>query len=368
MIAKQRKRRKTRSARSGRGSSRDARSRALSEQAREDSPGQPGVIVAHHGVAVDVRLDPGPTSAPEAGPAPETGVAAELGPKTDAETGTDSPSAASRPVSVSVKVRRRSGHVVGDRVEVFGERLRRLERDNELRRRDAFGRVHVVSANLDVLGIVVAPRPASPAGFVDRALISALSSGVRPFLVLNKAELPEAEALATSLRETYVDGPGGIDLTILEVSAKAALGLDALREFFARGERRGAFVGTSGVGKSSLVNALLPEVALGVGEINEHSGLGRHTTTTATLHRLPGGGELIDTPGFRDFGLVDLDVRELARFFPGFFEILSRETCRFSDCRHLVEPDCAIRAAVADGRLATARWQRYRDLVAEISS
>jgi ribosome biogenesis GTPase len=242
------------------------------------------------------------------------------------------------------------------------------------------GRTHVVAANLDVLGIVVAAVPPSPSGFVDRALISARAADIEPFLVINKADLAETEQLVARVRETWIDGPGGLDLPVFVVCATRSdtpefeSGLRALRSFFAHSEREGqprraAFVGTSGVGKSSLVNTLLPELALPVGTINTYSGLGRHTTTTATLHRLPDGGELIDTPGFRDFGLVDISVPQLAAFFPGFTELHGvghANACRFSDCRHTAEPDCAIKAAVADGRLAPARWDRYRELLAEL--
>lgn len=296
-------------------------------------------MIAHHGVAVLVRLDAGGER--------------------------------------SVKVRRRSGHVVGDRVEVIGERLTRRERSTQLRRRDAMGRTHVVAANLDVLGLVLAPVPPSPSGFIDRALVAARAEGIAPFLVVNKADLPETAALVDALRATWIEGPGGVDLPIFCVSATRAQAepdraeLDELLEFFAgrapRAEpRRGAFIGTSGVGKSSLVNAILPASALPIGEINSYTGLGRHTTTTATLHALPRGGELIDTPGFRDFGLVDVDAGALAAFFPGFAELLAEARCRFSDCRHASEPDCAIKAAVADGRLSQARLQRYRELVASL--
>ncbi|PRQ00574.1 ribosome small subunit-dependent GTPase A [Enhygromyxa salina] len=297
-----------------------------------------GILVAHYGVAVDIRLASGEVR--------------------------------------SVKVRRRSGHVVGDRVEVVGERLHRLARDTELRRRDAMGRTHVVAANLDVLGIVVAAVPASPSGFVDRALISARAANIEPFLVINKADLPATQELVARVRETWIDGPGGLDIPVFVVCAtrsdtpELTSGLQALRSFFANRPaqpRRAAFVGTSGVGKSSLVNTLLPELALPVGDINSYSGLGRHTTTTATLHSLPDGGELIDTPGFRDFGLVDISVPQLAAFFPGFSELIEhRGPCRFNDCRHDAEPDCTIKAAVAEGRLAPARWQRYRELLAEL--
>lgn len=320
MTVKQRKRRRPRS------SLRQAwQTRELESDG--ESSGELGVIVAHYGVAVDVRLDSGETR--------------------------------------SVKVRRRSGHVVGDRVERIGERLRRLERRTELRRRDAMGNVHVVAANLDTLGIVVAPVPPVPSGFIDRALIAAEAAGLDPILIVNKADLPETAALIDSLRETWMIGPGAIAVPMLSVSAITGLGLDALLDCFATG-RRGAFVGTSGVGKSSLINALLPQVELPVGEINPYSGLGRHTTTTATLHVLPRGGELIDTPGFRDFGLVDIGIGDLARHFPGFAPLLAAQSCRFGDCRHRAEPDCAIKAAVEHGRLAAARWDRYLELLAEL--
>jgi ribosome biogenesis GTPase len=227
------------------------------------------------------------------------------------------------------------------------------------------GHVHTVAANLDTLGIVIAPVPTSPAGFVDRALIAAEAAGITPVLIVNKADLPESTAVLEALREAWLEGPGAIDLVVIQTSAATGVGVDALLDYFAAGHR-GAFVGTSGVGKSSLVNTLLPQLALPVGEINQYSGLGRHTTTTATLHSLPRGGELIDTPGFRDFGLVDIAVADLARHFPGFGPLLSANACRFNDCKHRPEPDCVIKAAVADGRLARARWDRYLELLAEL--
>jgi ribosome biogenesis GTPase len=320
LTAKQPKHRRPRS------SQRQAwQTRELASEA--EGPGELGVIVAHYGVAVDVRLDAGGLR--------------------------------------SVKVRRRSGHVVGDRVEVIGERLRQLERRSELRRRDAMGNVHTVAANLDTLGIVVAAVPLTPTGFIDRALVAAEASSLEPLLIVNKGDLPETSALLETLRQTWLEGPGAVAVPLLCVSAITGAGLGALLDHFASG-RRGAFVGTSGVGKSSLVNALLPHIELPIGEINPFSGLGRHTTTTATLHALPRGGELIDTPGFRDFGLVDIGLGDLARHFPGFASLVAERPCRFGDCRHRAEPDCAIKAAVEDGRLARARWDRYLELLAEL--
>lgn len=303
---------------------------------------EPGLIVAHHGVAVLVLLD--------------------------------AEGSEGQPVTKMVRVRRRSGHVVGDRVEVVGERLVQLERRNELRRRDAFGRVHVVAANLDVLGIVVAPVPPPPQGFVDRALVAAAAAGITPVLVINKADLPGATQLEAELRATWPSDALGQPLQVFVLSAAEQRGLEPLQEFLASADegsharkgRRAAFVGTSGVGKSSLLNTLLPELDLVVQAINEISGLGRHTTTTATLHMLPSGGELIDTPGFRDFGLVEIESRALARYFPGFDTILRTHPCRFADCLHLAEPDCAIKHAVEAGALARERLELYRSLAAEL--
>ena len=127
---------------------------------------------------------------------------------------------------------------------------------------------------------------------------------------------------------------------------------------------RGALVGSSGVGKSSLLNALVPGLALKVRALSEAHGVGRHTTTVSTLHRLPGGGELVDTPGVREFGLVDVDRHDLARYFPGFSEVTA--ACRFRDCLHKDEPDCAVQRAVEDDVVDAARYVAYRTLLDEL--
>lgn len=260
-----------------------------------------------------------------------------------------------------VRVKRSSGHVVGDSVLVRGEVLERLPRNTELRRRDSRGAVHLVGANFDVLGVVVSPRPLPPAGFVDRAIVAARAAGLKPFLIVNKEDLDGANELTAELRVLY-----GTTLPIFTLSAKEGVGLDLLRQFMAEGHR-GTFVGTTGVGKSSLLNALCPDLALAVGELNEDRGVGRHTTTVATLHALAGGGELIDTPGFRDFGLVDIVVEELIVHFPGFEQALMTR-CRFRDCRHRAEPGCAVTALVATGVLTEERYDTYINLLTEIET
>jgi ribosome biogenesis GTPase len=283
--------------------------------------GTAGLIVAHYGVAVGVRTPDGNIR--------------------------------------KVRIKRRSGHVVGDNVLLLDNELERLDRSTVLRRMDQQGSVRIVAANLDVLGIVVAPLPLSPNTFIDRAIVTARATGLTPFLVLNKADLEGVESLESEYGSLY-----GTMIRIFKVSAVAETGLTELRSYFSDGHR-GAFVGTTGVGKSSLMNVLHPTLNLEVGEINEASGLGRHTTTVSTLHTLPTGGELIDTPGFRDFGLAEIEAAELGSWFPGFEEAIE-EPCRFRNCLHRKEPGCKVTAAVNDGSITAARHASYLQILAEL--
>ncbi len=286
-----------------------------------DSESQHGTIIAHYGIAVAVRFDDGSQR--------------------------------------SVNVRRNSGHLVGDRVESDERGLTSLPATGILRRRDKHGRVHSIASNLDVIGVVVAVRPVSPLGFVDRAIVSARSAGIDPILVVNKSDLAGSMQLYEQIASEYASSARAF-----LVGALDGQGLDALREFFASG-KRGVFIGTSGVGKSSLLNVICPDLELRVGELNTTSGLGRHVTTTATLHALPGGGELVDTPGFRDFGPVEVSSRDLARHFPGF-EAALEHACRFNDCSHRAEPGCSVQDAVAGGSLDESRHAAYLQLLVEL--
>jgi ribosome biogenesis GTPase len=221
--------------------------------------------------------------------------------------------------------------------------------------------VRAIAANLDVLGVTIASQPPAPRGYLDRALVAARSAGIRPFVVVNKCDLPDSQALADELAKDPALGAAGIP--VFPVSAETGEGLDRVREHLAT--VRGAFIGTSGVGKSSLLNALVPGLSLETGEINRFTRLGRHVTTRSTLHALPEGGELIDTPGFRDFVPVDLSPEDLARHFAGFDSALSRG-CRFSNCLHRDEPDCAVSAAVEEGEIAASRYSAYLALLADL--
>ncbi|NVN90998.1 MAG: ribosome small subunit-dependent GTPase A [Desulfuromonadales bacterium] len=258
-----------------------------------------------------------------------------------------------------VRVKRNSGHVVGDSVAVTEDVLTRLPRRTELRRRDARGGIHLVAANLDVLGIVAAPL--SQTGFIDRAIVAARTAQLEPFVVINKCDLGEGVELADYLREIYAGS-----LPFFSLSAATGSGLDQLLEFLGAG-RRGAFVGTSGVGKSSLLNVLCPHIDLQVGEVSDYNGLGRHTTTVSTLHTLSSGGELVDTPGFRDFGLVDISAQDLAAHFAGF-ENRVAESCRFRNCRHRSEPGCAIVTSVAQKLITAERYATYLGILDEVEA
>jgi len=258
-----------------------------------------------------------------------------------------------------VRVKRNSGHVVGDDVEVTGELLQRLPRRTELRRRDARGGVHLLAANLDVLGIVVALNSLN--GFIDRAIVAARVAKLQPFIVVNKCDLEDTTPLLADLKRIYADS-----VPVFALSAKSRTGLAPLQAFLKEGHR-GVFVGTSGVGKSSLLNAICPAIDLKVGDINVHSGMGRHTTTVSTLHLLSEGGELVDTPGFRDFGLVDILAEELSSHFPGFEEH-GEVRCRFRNCRHRSEPGCAVIRLVELGQIPAERYTTYLELLAEVEA
>ncbi len=257
-----------------------------------------------------------------------------------------------------VRVHRKSGIVVGDDVVIEGDRAILQERRTALMRASPGGGVHVVAANLDVVGVVAAVDPPARAGLVDRAAVAARAAGIEPFLVINKVDLEGAPDIIAAASERVAG-----DLRVFAVSAASGFGVDELAAYIAE-KGRGALIGPSGVGKSSLLNRLMPGIDLAVRTLSEAHGAGRHTTTVSTLHRLPGGGELVDTPGIREYVLVDVSKHDLARYFPGFAVVDA--ACRFRDCMHSDEPGCAIKGAVDDGRVAESRYTAYRNLLAEL--
>ena len=211
-------------------------------------------------------------------------------------------------------------------------------------------REDVLVANLDQLMVTFCyGSPPIKRRLLDRFLVIAEHQGIRPIIVLNKLDLREAGD--DDWHEVYRT----LGYAILEVSADDGRGIDALRG--ALEDEISAFVGPSGVGKSSLINRVLPELDLTTASVSDHHGKGRHTTRVATLHALPGGGFLADTPGIRELGTWALPVEHLDRCFPELE--LARDECSFRSCTHTHEPSCAVTAAVESGRIDPERYESY---------
>lgn len=255
--------------------------------------------------------------------------------------------------------------VVGDRVSVEWEGEQAFvhavaPRRSAFTRRAAGEREEpqVVASGLDQVVVVGALRePDFKAGLVDRVLVQCAHEGLAAFLALNKVDLADEAEAADVLAEYAKASIAGAALSALD-----GRGVDAVRRACAG--RRSLFVGHSGVGKSTLLSRLVPGLDLLVGEVNEKTGKGRHTTTHALLIRLEDGTELIDTPGVRAFALWGVDADTLVEYYPELSPFLGG--CRFGDCRHDREPGCAVRGAHASGAVGERRWQSFLKLRAEL--
>ncbi|MDF3078243.1 MAG: rsgA [Sphingobacteriaceae bacterium] len=212
----------------------------------------------------------------------------------------------------------------------------------------------IIASNMDQAFLIVTlASPRTSLGFIDRFLVTAEAYGIPAALVFNKLDLFSDEGL--EVLKDYRDLYEEIGYPCFEVSALKGMNIDQIKD--ALKDKTTLFSGHSGVGKSSLINQILPELKLRTTEISEWHDKGMHTTTFAEMFVLPFGGFLIDTPGIRELGIVNIEKQELGHFFPEMRERMG--DCRFHNCRHINEPGCAVLDAVEEGEIAPSRYDSY---------
>jgi len=231
------------------------------------------------------------------------------------------------------------------------------ERTSELTRPDFYDGVKVVAANINQIFIVSSIVPAFSTQIVDRYLVAAENVEIKPIIVLNKIDLldDEGRALLDDMLQPYRD----IGYQVVMLSSHSGEGVSELNEMLK--DNVNIFVGQSGVGKSSLINALMPNAELIIGDISDNSGLGTHTTTTAKLLHFDHGGDLIDSPGVREFGLWHIEPDRIAWCFIEFREFLGG--CKFRDCKHQHDPGCLLSQAVDDEKIDSERFDNYHKIL-----
>ncbi|MGR8930034.1 MAG: ribosome small subunit-dependent GTPase A [Gammaproteobacteria bacterium] len=249
--------------------------------------------------------------------------------------------------------------VVGDQVRLSlsssdqGRIEQILPRRSVLHRPGRGEQVRPVAANIDTIFVVFAIEPECDFLLIDQYLAICENCNIDAALVLNKVDLRCPEAIERELQHYQALG-----YRSYRVSANQNIGLNELRTVLSR--QISMFTGQSGVGKSSLTNALLPDQSLRINSVSETTRHGRHTTTAATLYHLPGGGDLIDSPGVAIFGLAGLSEAQLAWGYREFHPYIGK--CRFNDCRHVNDKDCAVREAADNGLISLDRYQRFLKL------
>lgn len=218
--------------------------------------------------------------------------------------------------------------------------------------------VHIIASNIDLLFILVTiDNPVTTTSFIDRLLVTAEAYGIEAVLVFNKVDTFSDETLDDQLFLQYTYDK--IGYKCLRVSAATGKGLEALKETMTN--KVSMFTGHSGVGKSTLVNTLEPGLNLKTKEISEQHQQGQHTTTFAEMYDLSFDAKIIDTPGIRGFGIVDMEPQEVGNYFPEFFKL--KDKCKFNNCLHREEPHCAVKDALDADEISWSRYKSYTQIL-----
>lgn len=220
---------------------------------------------------------------------------------------------------------------------------------------------HIVASNIDQLVLMATLRePRTSRGFIDRFLVAAETFHIPAILVFNKTDVYRAkeQALFEEIDEVYTS----IGYRVASMSLKTMDGVDQVKEILR--DKTTLLSGHSGVGKSSFINYIFPDLDLKTTEVSDWSGKGMHTTTFAEMYDLPFGGRIIDTPGIREFGLVDISRQELSHYFPEMRERLN--DCQYNNCLHFNEPNCAVKDGVNDGSITEERYISYLNILDSI--
>ncbi len=220
------------------------------------------------------------------------------------------------------------------------------------------GKRQLLAANLDVAVVVMsAAEPEWKPSTVDRYVVLASAAGIPAMVCMNKVDLDSMVG-----GDPILHGYRDLGIDVIWTSARTGLGIDTLSENLAG--KTGVLIGPSGAGKSSLLNRLVPEAELRVGEVSERTRKGRHTTTWVEMLELPNGGRLVDSPGIRVLDLSGVKPEDLIHHFHELAPLAGE--CRFQDCRHLAEPGCGVKLALEEGRIAAHRYDSYRRIHASL--
>jgi len=222
---------------------------------------------------------------------------------------------------------------------------------------------HIIAANLDQSILFATLKdPKTSSGFIDRFLIASEAYHVPAIIVFNKIDLYKKKEVEKLEELQFIYEKNGY--RVLAMSVQQRIGVDEVKDILKN--KITLISGHSGVGKSSFINIVFPEMLLKTQDVSEWSGKGLHTTTFAEMHDLPDGGKIIDTPGLREFALMDIETNELSHYFPEMRILIN--DCRFNNCLHIEEPGCAVKQAVEEGKISAGRYISYLNILGSIDT